>query len=288
MKYLFLILSLIVCGCQTKKSEVKKPNVILIFVDDMGYGDLGCYGSTKNKTPNLDQMAKEGTRYTEFYVAAPVCTPSRAALMTGSYAIRVDMHVSTFTYSVLFPKAKKGLNPSEYTIPKMMKNNGYATACIGKWHLGDQYGVLPTDHGFDYYYGIPYSNDMGSRRNNKTRPPLPMMRGYKVIEAPVDQTTVTKRYTEETIKYIEKNKDKPFFIYLPHTMPHLPLFASKDFKGKSANGRYGDTIEELDWSTGEIIKALKRMGLDKNTMESALLKPIVIALTPNFLIAIRK
>jgi len=237
------------------------PNVILIFVDDMGYGDLGCYGSTKNRTPNLDQMAKEGIRFTDFYSACSVCSPSRAALMTGCYPQRVNLHEDENGKCVLFPGSVKGLNPDEITIAEVLKKQGYVTACIGKWHLGDHPDFLPTKQGFDYYYGIPYSNDM-----DRENIPLPMMRNETVVEAPVHQPTITRRYTAETINFIKKNKSHPFFIYLPHAMVHLPLHASEQFKGKSANGIYGDAVEEIDWSTGEIIKILKELNLDQNTL----------------------
>ncbi|MDP6524635.1 MAG: sulfatase [Kiritimatiellia bacterium] len=244
-----------------KAQSAGKPNVIIIFIDDMGYGDLGCYGSEKNRTPQIDRMAAEGMRFTDFYVACSVCTPSRAALMTGCYPRRVNLHVDEKNLCVLFPGARKGLNPTEITIAEVLKSQGYATACIGKWHLGDHPDFLPTSQGFDYYYGIPYSNDM-----HRKPIPLPLVRNEKAIEAPVHQPTITKRYTEEAIRFIRKNKEKPFFVYLPHAMVHLPLHASKDFKGKSANGIYGDATEEIDWSTGEIIKTLKELGIDDNTL----------------------
>jgi arylsulfatase A-like enzyme len=240
------------------------PNYIVIFCDDLGYGDLGCYGSTKNRTPHIDQLAKDGMSFTDFYVSSPVCTPSRASLLTGSYARRVGMHEDFTEHWVLIPRSRRGLNPDEVTLPEMLKDAGYATTCIGKWHLGDQPEHLPTRHGFDSYYGIPYSNDMASAKRGD--PPLPIVRDEKVIEAPCDQSTLTKRYTAEAIKFIEASKDKPFFLYLPHTFPHLPLFASPDFKNKSKNGRYGDSIEEIDWSTGEILKCLERLMLVENTV----------------------
>ncbi|MHC4354012.1 MAG: sulfatase family protein [Planctomycetota bacterium] len=250
---------------QGARRAANKPNFIIIFCDDMGYGDLGCFGSTKHRTPNIDRMAAEGARFTSFYVTSGVCTPSRSSLMTGCYPRRVSMHKSAKNEWVLFPVAKKGLNPNEITIADLLKSQGYATACIGKWHLGDQPEFLPTRQGFDYYYGIPYSNDMGSRQR-KQNPPLPLMRNEKVIEAPVDQNTVTKRYTEEVVKFITANKDKPFFVYLPHTMVHNPVHSSEKFRGKSANGGYGDATEEIDWSTGEILATLEKLGVDDNTL----------------------
>ena len=262
--------SLALPGCASASQNVsggdsRPPNFIIIFCDDLGYGDIGCFGSTKHRTPNLDRMAAEGMRFTSFYVTSGVCTPSRSSLMTGCYPRRVNMHENDTGLCVLFPVNKKGLNPQEITIADLLKRQGYATACIGKWHLGDQAQFLPTRQGFDYYFGIPYSNDMGKGKNNN-RPPLPLLRNEKVIEAPAKQDTLTKRYTEETIKFITVHKDTPFFIYLPHTMPHNPVHASEKFRGKSANGRFGDVVEEIDWSTGEILAALKNLGIDESTL----------------------
>jgi len=263
--------SLVMPGCSNASQRAAKsrkagpPNFIIIFCDDLGYGDIGCFGSTKHRTPNIDQMADEGMRFTSFYVTSGVCTPSRSSLMTGCYPRRVNMHQSARGEWVLFPVAKKGLNPDEITIAEVLKKKGYATACVGKWHLGDQPQFLPTKQGFDYYFGIPYSNDMGSKQR-KQNPPLPLLRNEKVIEAPVDQNTLTKRYTEEVLKFITANKDNPFFIYLPHTMPHNPVHSSDAFRGKSANKGYGDCVEEIDWSTGQILETLKNLGIDNNTL----------------------
>lgn len=251
-------------GLAGSDSKSDLPNIVLIFCDDLGYGDLGCYGSTKNRTPNIDKLAENGIRFTSFYSSSPVCTPSRASLMTGCYPRRVGMHEDFTGHWVLIPRSRRGLNPEELTVAEALKTKGYKTACIGKWHLGDQPEHLPTRHGFDRYFGIPYSNDMQNKRRGD--PPLPLVDQEKVISAPVDQSTLTKRYTEETISFIEQNKDSPFFVYLPHTFPHLPLFASPEFKDKSQNGRYGDSIEEIDWSTGEIMKCLERHGLAENTL----------------------
>ena len=251
-------------GVWAMHAAAAAPNYVLIFCDDLGYGDLGCYGSTKNRTPRIDAMAKEGMRFTSFLSSSPVCTPSRASLLTGCYARRVGMHEDFTGHWVLIPRSRRGMHADEWTLPEMLKAKGYATACIGKWHLGDQPPHLPTAHGFDEYYGIPYSNDMASARRGD--PPLPLVQGAKVIEAPANQATLTQRYTREAVRFIERNKSKPFFLYLPHTFPHLPLFASKEFHGKSANGRYGDSVEEIDWSTGKILDALKQHGLDKNTL----------------------
>jgi len=248
-----------------KSGKGGPPNFIIIFCDDLGYGDIGCFGSKKHRTPNIDKMATEGMRMTSFYVTSGVCTPSRSSLMTGCYPRRVNMHQSARGEWVLFPVGKRGLNPDEITIAEVLKKQGYATACVGKWHLGDQPQFLPTKQGFDYYFGIPYSNDMGSRQRNNN-PPLPLLRNDKVIEAPADQNTLTKRYTEEVVKFITKNKDRPFFVYLPHTMPHNPVHSSDAFRGKSANKGYGDCVEEIDWSTGQILETLKKLGIDENTL----------------------
>ncbi|HUW19534.1 MAG TPA: sulfatase [Sedimentisphaerales bacterium] len=248
-----------------KRSRTDKPNFIIIFCDDLGYGDLGCFGSKVHRTPNLDQMAAEGIKFTSFYVTSSVCTPSRASLMTGCYPKRVDMHQDSRGKCVLFPVANKGLNPNEITIAEILKQKGYATCCIGKWHLGDQPPFLPTRQGFDYYFGIPYSNDMGSEQRREN-PPLPLLRNEQVIEAPAVQNTLTKRYTEEAIEFISKNKDRPFFLYLPHTMVHDPLNPGEEFRGKSANGPYGDAVEEIDSSTGQILNTLKDLNLESNTL----------------------
>lgn len=253
---------------QSSEKATSNPNVILVFIDDFGYGDLGCYGNKVHRTPNIDRMAEEGIRLTSFYVASSVSTPSRAALMTGCYPRRISMHVNanpsplmSTGRQVLFPVSHKGLNPSEITIAELLKDEGYATACIGKWHLGDQLPFLPTRQGFDYYYGIPYSNDM-----DRSYCPLPLMENEKVIVAPVGQDSLTYRYTEKAIEFIRQNKNNRFFLYLPHNMTHDPLDASPAFKGKSGNGIYGDATEELDWSMGEIFRTLKETGIDDNTL----------------------
>ncbi|MDB6029029.1 MAG: sulfatase, partial [Verrucomicrobiales bacterium] len=235
------------------------PNIVIILADDLGYGDLGCYGSPSILTPNLDRMAAEGLRFTEFYAGACLCTPSRAALLTGRLAIRTGMAGGPGRH-VLYPNNEGGLPPSEITIPRALKAQGYVTGAIGKWHLGHTLEHLPTSHGFDSFYGLPYSNDMDPI-NKKVREPdsngqnpdwhhfnVPLMRGTNILERPADQTKLTQRYTEEAIRFIKENKKKPFFLYLAHTFPHVPLFASEKFKGKSARGLYGDTVEELDWS----------------------------------------
>lgn len=267
-------LILLLFGCQNSENE-SSPNFVIVFCDDLGYGDIGIYGNKIHRTPRIDKMAKEGVLFTDFYVSSGLCTPSRASLLTGSYAQRVDMSVSAKPWGVvgrqvLFPKAKKGLNPNEVTIPEILKEQGYSTACIGKWHLGDQPEFLPTKQGFDYYYGIPYSNNMERDPYNYIKErdfcPLPLMQGEKVIEAPVNQNTITKRYTEEVISFIAKNKKKPFFIMLAHAMTHTPLYAGDEFRGKSDNGIYGDAVEEIDWSTGKILDYLRENNLANNTI----------------------
>lgn len=242
-----------------------RPNFIVIFVDDMGYGDLGCFGSKVHRTPNVDRMAAEGARFTSFYVTSGVCTPSRASLMTGCYPKRVSMHQNVEGKCVIFPVAHKGLNPAEITVARLLKARGYATKCIGKWHLGDQRPFLPTQHGFDSYFGIPYSNDM-TERPERGWPPLPLMRDEEVVEAPADQDTLTLRYTQEAVKFIREHRDEPFFLYLPHNMVHNPLHASERFRSRSKNGRYGDAVEEVDWSTGEILRTLRELKIDDRTL----------------------
>ncbi len=256
------------------KAKASTPNFIIILADDMGYGDMGTYGHPTIKTPNLDKMAYEGQKWTNFYVAAPVCTPSRAGLLTGRLPIRTGM--SSGKRRVLFPNSKGGLPENEITIASALKTSGYATACIGKWHLGHLPQYSPNAHGFDYYFGIPYSNDMDRIDGPDAREALmnpkiyyfnvPLMRNSEIIERPADQTTITKRYTQEAVKFIKQNKEKPFFLYLANSMPHVPLFRSKAFENKSLRGIYGDVIEELDWSVGEILSALKQNGLEDNTL----------------------
>ncbi len=235
--------------------SAKPPNFVFIFADDLGYGDLGCYGQKTIKTPRLDQMAAEGVRFTDFYVAAPVCTPSRAALLTGCYPLRVGLP------AVLNVNSKIGISSEEITLAQVLKTRGYATACIGKWHLGCQKQFLPTRHGFDYFFGLPYSNDMNTKKS-----PLPLIRNEEVIEQPAVLETLTERYTEEAIKFIKENKERPFFLYFPHTFPHVPLAASERFRGKSAGGLYGDVVECIDWSVGRVLDTLKELGLEDNTL----------------------
>lgn len=249
-------------------TAVAAPNFVVFFVDNLGNGDLACFGSTLHRTPNIDRLAAEGTKFTSFYVASGVCTPSRAALMTGCYPRRVSMHVSDKNTAVLQPLAKKGLHPQEDTIADVLSRANYVTGIFGKWHLGDQPEFLPTRQGFDEFWGIPYSDDMTKDKSPDTWPELPLMQNERVIEAPTDRDYLVKRTTKEVIAFIERNRSRPFFAYIPHTMPGSTKhpFSSPDFRGKSKNGDYGDSIEELDWSTGEIMATLKRLGLDENTI----------------------
>lgn len=257
-----------------------KPNIIIIFADDLGYGDLGCYGSKINKTPTLDKMADEGKKFLDFYVSSPVCSPSRASLLTGCYPQRISF--GTFDgLRVLFPGQGIGLSTEEDTIAKILKGSGYNTKIIGKWHCGDQKEFLPTNHGFDSYFGIPYSNDMGIQReindyypNDSTlakvtdwnRPPLPLLRDKEVIQEQPDQRSIAERYTEDSIRFIRQNKETPFFLYLAHMQVHLPLYAAEKFVNESENGDYGACVASIDWSTRVIFDELKELGIDENTI----------------------
>jgi len=245
-----------------------KPNVIVMLMDNLGYGDLQCYGCTHHHTPHIERLAREGMRFSSFYSTSGVCTPSRASLMTGCYPRRINMHIGGSGHAVLMPVDPKGLHPGEITIARLLKGLGYATACIGKWHLGDQIPFLPTRHGFDFFLGCPYSDDMVPNTAHPNRPPLPLMRNELVVESMPDRNYLTRRYTEESINFIRENKDRPFFLYLPHAMPGSTdrPFASPEFAGKSANGPYGAAVEELDWSCGEIMKTLADLGLDQKTL----------------------
>jgi arylsulfatase A len=285
---------LLVCTLGSFAQNSKKPNVIIIFNDDLGYQDLGCYGSPNIKTPRVDQLAKEGIQFTDFYAASPVCSASRAALLTGCYPQRVGVP------GVISAGANQGLAPKYNTLAELMKTVGYATAAVGKWHLGDQAQHLPTNQGFDSFFGIPYSNDMYASRHipyaancqfnegfdlakidalfanmkpdekqpESAKHKVPLMRNLETIEFPVDQTTITKRYADEGISFIKQSvKDKkPFFLYLANSMPHIPLYVSPEFKGKSKRGLYGDVVEEIDYNTGRILHLLKELKVDKNTI----------------------
>ena len=248
----------------SSSSQVNTPNIVLIFTDDQGYRDVGTYGAPQIKTPHLDRMAQEGNRFTNFYVAQPVCSASRAALLTGCYPNRLGIH------GALSPHNKKGLHPEETTIAEMLKPLGYATAIFGKWHLGDDPAFLPTQQGFDQYFGLPYSNDMWPRHPEKEKfdfPPLPLMENAQIIDTiESDQSQLTTWYTERAVQFIEDNRERPFFLYVPHSMPHVPLFVSDKFKGKSERGLYGDVIMEIDWSVGQILAALEKNNLDENTL----------------------
>jgi len=262
------------CTSSTEKTKTSGPNFIVLFADDMGYGDIGVYGHPTIKTPNLDMMAIDGQKFTNFYTAAALSTPSRAGLLTGRLPIRNGM--SSGTRRVLNPNSEGGLPPGEITIAKALKENGYRTAAIGKWHLGHKSPFLPTDHGFDSYYGIPYSNDMDkidtvdfftiAETERYQACNVPLMREKVIIERPADQRTLTRRYTEEAIAKIRSFKDEPFFLYLAYTSPHIPLFRSEQFKDASKAGIYGDVIEEIDWSVGQILETLKKEGIAKNTL----------------------
>ena len=266
----FALIPCLLFAAATLQAQEKKPNIVFILIDDLGYGDIGPFGSKLNRTPNLDRLAKEGMKLTSFY-ACPVCTPSRAQIMTGCYAKRVSLP------KVLFPVAATGLSGNEITIARLLKNLGYITTCIGKWHLGDQLAFLPTRHGFDQFFGLPYPNDMtpdkkaGSKKADPKKgkiPPLPLLRGEKVIETVSQdgQDDLTERNTVEAVKFIRDNKDRPFFLYLPHMAVHAPLHPGKAFRGKSKNGLYGDWVEETDASVGRVMDVLRELKLDKNTL----------------------
>lgn len=270
-------MGLSVSACINLDNAARKPNFIVIFTDDQGYADLSCFGSENIKTPNIDKMAAEGRKFTSFYVASPVCTPSRSALMTGCYPKRIGMEKH-----VIFPENNHGMHQDEVTIADNLKTVGYKTACIGKWHLGHRDPFLPTRQGFDYYYGIPYSNDM-THPNNRNKPwgkwdecwadpestltkwHTPLMENEKIIELPVDQRTITRRYTDKAIEFMKANKDKPFFIYLPHSMPHVPLYVPDELHDKNEKNAYKIVIEHIDAETGRLLKTVKDLGLEKNT-----------------------
>lgn len=269
-------LSLILLCCLAfsgLNAQSETPNVIIILMDDMGYGDLSCFGALNYTTPNMDEMAKEGMRFTNYLAPQAVCTASRAGLLTGCYPNRIGMA------GALFPESQMGLNPSETTIAELLKQKGYATAIFGKWHLGDRKEFLPLQQGFDEYFGLPYSNDMWpyDYLGQKAKPnsfqakciPLPIINGNDKIgeiNTMEDQAKLTREYTEYAIHFIKKNRNKPFFLYMPHSMPHTPIAASENFKGKSGAGLYGDVMMEIDWSVGQILKTISEEGLDENTL----------------------
>jgi arylsulfatase A len=275
-KYIFFIALLFNFWSFYRFQNNNSPNYIVIFVDDMGYGDLGVYGNPTISTPHLDKMAYEGQKWTQFYSAASVCTPSRAALLTGRLPVRSGMASSK--NPVLFPNSLSGLPATEITLAEKLKEKNYKTAIVGKWHLGHTKNYLPNNHGFDYYFGIPYSNDMDKINNNNYWSEyenkelssdsynVPLMENFDIIERPVDQTTITSRYVDKTLQLINNYKNDNFFIYLSHNLPHIPLYASKRFLGKSKRGLYGDVIEEIDYGVGLIINELKKLNLDKKTI----------------------
>ena len=242
-----------------------QPNIILINCDDLGYGDLGCYGSELHETPVLDKMAAEGVKFTDFYMASPVCTPSRGAMLTGCYPPRIGF--GDFNgQRVLFPGHEYGLNPDEITIASLLQSVGYATKLVGKWHCGDQNEFLPTKHGFDSYFGIPYSNDMGIQFAEDTLPPLPLVKDEQVVSLQPDQTNITDSYVCEAIDFISSNQDKPFFLYFAHMYVHLPIYVKEEFLQSSNNGAYGGGVASIDSATGKIFKELERLGIDNKTI----------------------
>lgn len=274
--YYYFLIPIFLFACNLK--EEKLPNIIIVFADDQGYGDLGCFGATDFETPNIDKMAEQGALFTNFYASTGVCSASRASLLTGCYPDRVSVR------GAFFPSDKRGLNPQEETIAELLNQRGYATGVFGKWHLGHLREFLPLQQGFDEYFGLPYSNDMwpvhydgkpATEENVGTKswklqvPALPLIEGNEQIGTIDDlgaQSSLTTLYTEKAVSFIRKHKDEPFFLYVPHSMPHVPLAVSDKFKGKSKQGLYGDVIMEIDWSVGEILKALKETGNDENTL----------------------
>ena len=262
-----LLTLLAILGCQavpTARDASRPPNIVLVFTADQGYGDLSCYGHPTIHTPHVDALAAGGTKLTQFYVASPVCSPSRAALLTGCYPKRVGMHKH-----VIFPDYDYGLHTDEVTLADLLRGEGYATGCFGKWHLGHRPGPLPTDQGFDVFAGVPYSNDMAQIHrgpDTKYKYRLPWMEQSEVVEWEPDQRLLTRRATEAAVDFIDAHAEEPFFVYVPHSMPHIPLYASAEFEGNSPRGLYGDVIEEIDWSVGQLAAALERHGLTNDTL----------------------
>ncbi len=258
----FTQILLVLSSCLPVALRAESPNVVFIVADDMGYADMSCQGAQRIATPNLDQLARQGTRFTDFYVAQAVCTASRAALMTGCYPNRLGMQ-GAYNHT-----SRDGIASSEWLLPEMFKQRGYATAGIGKWHLGTRPQFHPLRHGFDEWFGIPYSNDNSKYHPTLAdqMPPLPLYDGERIVEYDPDQSLFTKHFTARAVDFIERHAKQPFFLYLPHVMPHVPIFASKDFQGTSQAGLYGDVIQELDWSIGEVLATLQRLKLDDNTL----------------------
>ncbi|MET7257691.1 sulfatase family protein [Dyadobacter fermentans] len=251
MRRLVMGAAVLLASLTAQAQNHRKPNIVVILADDLGYGDIGTFGATDIRTPNIDRLAASGIKLTSFYSTSPVCSPTRAALITGRYPRRLGID------HVFFPESFTGIPPEEVTIAEALKGNGYRTAIFGKWHLGHHRQFLPLQNGFDEYYGIPYSNDMMG---------VVYLRGNDVDSIKVNQKYITQTYTKEAVRFIDQNKDKPFFLYITHNMPHVPIYASPEFEGKSKRGLYGDVIEELDWSVGEVVKALKKNGLEENTL----------------------
>jgi arylsulfatase A len=253
-KPMLILISCLLLACGTdKRDEIQSqlPNIVFIFTDDLGYGDLGCFGATDIATPNIDRIAAEGIKFTSFLSASPVCSPSRAGLLTGRMPQRMGIN------AVFFPESLSGMDPEEITIAEILKEKGYRTGIVGKWHLGHLEKFLPLNQGFDEYFGIPYSNDMTS---------VVYMRGNDVEEYKVDQRYTTRTYTEESLKFMDSVEDQPFYLYLAHNMPHVPIYASPEFEGTSNRGLYGDVIQEIDWSVGEVLKKLEEKGILENTL----------------------
>lgn len=249
------------------RKPTNRPNIILINCDDLGYGDLGCYGSSVNDTPHLNRMSREGLLFTDFYMASAVCSPSRAAMLTGCCPPRIGFGQFTAKKEdVLYPGDEEGLNPEELTIAGQLKNAGYRTKIVGKWHCGDQPEFLPLNYGFDEYYGLPYSNDMGRQVDSPDSPPLPLLRNHQVLMEQPDQTGLTEKYAQESIEFIRRGTHQPFFLYLAHMYVHLPLFVPRYFLRKSRNGGYGGAVECIDWVAGVIFDELKRQGIDDHTL----------------------
>ena len=261
---LLLLASLVGVGTVLPEAHAQEhsPNIVVLFADDLGYGDIGPFGHPTIDTPHLNRMAREGLRLTQFYAAASVCTPSRAGLLTGRLPVRSGMASSE--RRVLFPNSPGGLPDAEITIAEALKEEGYATAAVGKWHLGHLPGHLPPEHGFDRYFGVPYSNDMDTDEDGAEG--VPLVRNKTVVEHPATQETLTRRYTEEALSFIDAHEEQPFFLSLPYTFPHVPLYASEQFEGTSARGLYGDVVEEIDWSVGQILSTLRERDLAENTL----------------------